>query len=130
MENIKKILQVEDEECIQGMVARVLSINNIEVELASDFTQAAEALEGTNGYSGLSQYDAFLLDMSFPGGNGADIARMIRERGHEGRIVMFSGRDIEEARKQTRDLCNIGYLNKPQNNIKNFLPALKGTYSE
>ena len=129
MPELKRILQVEDEEVIQGLVRMVLATKSIEVELASDLKQALEALEGTNSYSGLFQYDALLLDMAFPGGNGATVAKKARGLGYKGRIVMFSGVDMQEARKQTQDLDNIGYLKKPLD-IENFIPALEGTYSE
>ena len=128
-EKLTRILQVEDEEIVQKIVGRILALDDIEVEVAANLEQAMKALDGANGYSGISQYDALLLDMSFPGGNGAVVAKKARDLGYKGRIVMFSGKDMEEARKQTRDLDNVGYLSKPAD-MKKFVPALEGTYSD
>ncbi|MBW2977751.1 response regulator [Candidatus Woesearchaeota archaeon] len=129
MPDIQKILQLEDEEVVQDIVKTVLERKGIEIELVINLEQAMQALDGLNGYSGLSQYDALLLDMMLPDGKGSDIAKKVRELGFQGRIVMFSGRDMQDAKEQTQDLDNIGYLNKPTR-PKNFIPALEGTYSD
>lgn len=125
MGEIKKILQVEDEEGIATLVVTILAPKGIDVDLATNFEEATAALGSQNGYAGLQAYDAMLLDMNFPGGNGADIARMAREQGYQGRIVMFSGADLPEAKEQTQDLPNIGYLNKP-NQPDRIVLALQG----
>lgn len=126
---IKRILQVEDEEGIAELVSEFLGMDGITVELAVNYAEAVKALNG-EGYSGLREYDALLLDMGFPGnGNGADIARMARGRGYENRIVMFSAGDMKDAREQTQDLDNIGYLKKPFD-LDDIIPALQGEYND
>ena len=42
---------------------------------------------------------------------------------------MVSGADLPQAREETKNLENIGYLNKPFR-VDNLLPALKGEYTE
>ena len=127
---LAKILQVEDEKTISDMVERVLGMEATQVELARNFQEAMDALNGEGDYSGLSAYDALLLDMGFPGGNGADVAREARKGGFTGRIVMFSGRDMEDARTQTADIPNVGYIQKPVRDIFLIREALEGRYSE
>lgn len=71
-----------------------------------------QALAGEGNYSGSKQYYALLLDMGLPDGSGSDIARQARKDGFKGRIVIYSGMDMQEAKKQTADL-NVFYCNKP-----------------
>ena len=81
MQSLTKILQLEDDEQIPKAVARILRREGIEVELATNYIEAEAALRGeavkdlTNEtgqrqYSGLSHYDAMLLDMNVPSGFG------------------------------------------------------------
>ncbi|MBS3121745.1 response regulator [Candidatus Woesearchaeota archaeon] len=141
MQSLTKILQLEDDEQIPKAVARILRREGIEVELATNYIEAEAALRGeavkdlTNEtgqrqYSGLSHYDAMLLDMNVPSGFGSDIARTARAMGYQGRIVMFSGADMQKAREQTRGLENVGYLNKPYDSADLLVKALIGEYSD
>ncbi|MBI4453822.1 response regulator [Candidatus Woesearchaeota archaeon] len=138
---LTKILQLEDDEFIPKAIARILRREGIEVELATTYREAEAALRGeavrdlTNEtgqrqYIGLSHYDAMLLDMKVPGGFGSEIAKTARAMGYQGRIVMFSGADMQKAREQTIGIDNIGYLNKPTDSPDLIGKALRGEYSD
>lgn len=132
-----KLLYVEDEKPLAKMLPLILKRSGIdfEVEIATDFQEAIAALKGEKNpnaegnYSGLEQYAAIITDMSFPGGNGAIVAKEARKLGFDKRIVIASGQDMEQAKRETNELKNIGYLNKPFK-VQNLLPALEGKYSD
>ena len=111
MTEIRRILQLEDDSLAAGVVGIVAKMHGVEVELTETIAQAKDALDG-RGYSGLFNYKLLLLDMSLPDGRGAEIASLARQKGYEGRIVMFSG-DLVSAKKATEHLDKIGYLEKP-----------------
>lgn len=131
---LTKILQLEDDELLPRLIARRLKQDGIEVELATTFNEAIAALKGEQvgdkQYSGIAHYDAMLLDMNVSDGSGSEIAKQARSMGYQGRIVMFSGADMKEARKQTAGLDNIGYLNKPPQEVEQIYLALLGQYSD
>ena len=121
-----KIFQLEDNACIAELVSDVLEEEGIEVDVAYSCKEAREMLAGGK----LEQYDALLLDMGLPDGKGTDIVRYAIENGYDKRIVMFSGKDMPFAKKETADLPNIIYLQKPCSPIDNLILALKGEYSD
>ena len=130
MAEIQRVLQVEDEAGISGLIHDILEIKGIGHELATTGEEAIAALDGTGNYSGIDSYDVFLLDQSFPGGPGSRIAEEIRNRGNDKRIVMFSGADIQSAQSETSHLSNMHYLHKPMSNIvTQLVPALEGKYT-
>ncbi len=79
-----KILLVDDEEAIRFGVSRYLSKKGYEVEGASDLSEA-------KGKVAAERYDAILLDLTLPDGNGIDWIPELREARADLAIVVITG---------------------------------------
>ncbi|MFH1440164.1 MAG: response regulator [Candidatus Woesearchaeota archaeon] len=127
MSKLIRILHLEDEALIRRIMPKMLRGFCDEIEHAFNIAQAMDALNGAempyefitnpgdcySGLEGSKAYGALLLDMGLPDGRGSTIAHEARNRGYEGRIVMFSGVDFSDAIAQTSGLKNIAFLQKP-----------------
>ena len=83
-----------------------LSAEGYEVDTAGDATSAlAAATSGT--------YDAILMDVMLPGGNGFDICRTVRQRGVQTPILMLTARGQVVDRVVGLKLGADDYLVKP-----------------
>lgn len=103
-----RILIVEDEERLAEGLKRGLEKEGFAVDHIADGEEAAK-----HALVHHSSYDVIMLDLMLPGRNGADICRVLRERGVKTPILILTARD------QTVDkvtLLNLGaddYLTKP-----------------
>jgi CheY-like chemotaxis protein len=123
---IERILMLEDTAAVRRLTKRQLESFGYEVEVAEDYEQAINALEGQGDFTGLEGYDALLLDMDIPGkGNGADVAIRARERDYKGKIIMYSGGDMNAAKEKTADLEKISYLDKPADPKEKLYAAIQ-----
>ncbi|TQV84283.1 response regulator transcription factor [Exilibacterium tricleocarpae] len=78
-----KILLVEDDSLIAGLVSKALQAEGYNVE---------HVLNGEDGYLLLkrNKYDGLILDIMLPGMNGREICRKLREEGSRVPIVMLT----------------------------------------
>jgi two-component system alkaline phosphatase synthesis response regulator PhoP len=102
----RRLLLVEDEPGLVMTLTDRLAAEGYDVESATD---AASAL--TSATSGA--YDAILMDVMLPGGNGFDICRTVRQRGIQTPILMLTARGQVVDRVVGLKLGADDYLVKP-----------------
>lgn len=101
-----KVLLVEDESRLAGVVKDGLAAEGFVVDVVSD------------GISGLwaateSTYDAIVLDIMLPGLNGYDVLKQIRSRKIWTPVLMLTAKDGEYDQTDAFDLGADDYLTKP-----------------
>jgi two-component system OmpR family response regulator len=101
-----RVLVVEDEVKMAGLLKRGLEEEGYSVEVAGTAEDAIWA--GTEG-----QYDAILLDVMLPDGDGFAVCRELRERGRWSPVIMLTARDDVRDRVAGLDAGADDYLVKP-----------------
>lgn len=101
-----KILLVEDEEELSGIVARGLRKCGYAVDTAYD---GEEALD----YYGTNVYDVIILDLNLPKIDGLAVLQSIRRKDKKTKILILSARSAVEDRVQGLDMGANDYLTKP-----------------
>jgi two-component system alkaline phosphatase synthesis response regulator PhoP len=102
----QRLLLVEDEPGLVMTLTDRLTAEGYQVETATD---ASSAL----GRATSESFDAILLDVMLPGGNGFDICRAIRQRGIATPIIMLTARGQVVDRVVGLKLGADDYLVKP-----------------
>jgi two-component system response regulator MprA len=100
-----RVLVVEDDEEIAGVLRRSLRLEGYDVKLAEDGVAALEQ-------SSVFEPDAVVLDLGLPRLDGVEVARRLRADG-DVPILMLTARDSLEARVQGLDSGADDYLVKP-----------------
>src|SRR5947209_18276912 len=100
-----RVLVVEDDEEIAGVLRRSLRLEGYEVKLADDGVAALEQ-------SSVFEPDAVILDLGLPRLDGVEVARRLRAGG-DVPILMLTARDSLEARVEGLDSGADDYLVKP-----------------
>ncbi|HMJ40085.1 MAG TPA: response regulator transcription factor [Verrucomicrobiae bacterium] len=101
-----RVLIVEDEAKMAGLIRRGLEREGMAVDVAGDGEEAvwkAEAVE----------YDAIVLDLMLPGIDGLEVCRRLRESGVWSSILMLTARDAVKDRVAGLDRGADDYLTKP-----------------
>ncbi|MFL6605718.1 MAG: response regulator transcription factor [Steroidobacteraceae bacterium] len=101
-----KILIVEDQARLAGFLKKTLSDQSYVVDCVSGCGAALSALCETS-------YDAIILDVGLPDGNGFDLLRRWREAGFNVPVLILSARDTVRDRIKGLDLGADDYLPKP-----------------
>ena len=101
-----RILIVEDEVKMAGLLRRGLLEEGHAVDVA---TTGGEALVR----AGATEYDAILLDVMLPGGDGFQVCRQLRRQGVWSPVLMLTARDGVEDRVAGLDTGADDYLTKP-----------------
>jgi two-component system alkaline phosphatase synthesis response regulator PhoP len=102
----RRLLLVEDEPGLVMTLTDRLTAEGYDVESAMDAPMALQAV--TTGV-----FDAILLDVMLPGGNGFDVCRTIRQRGIQTPILMLTARGQVVDRVVGLKLGSDDYLVKP-----------------
>jgi two-component system OmpR family response regulator len=101
-----RILVVEDEVKMAGLLRRGLLEEGHAVDLAAT---GGEALVR----AGATEYDAIVLDVMLPGGDGFQVCRQLRQQGVWSPVLMLTARDAVEDRVAGLDTGADDYLTKP-----------------
>ena len=101
-----RILIVEDEVKMAVLLRRGLLEEGYAVDVA---TTGGEALVR----AGATEYDAILLDVMLPGGDGFQVCRQLRRQGVWSPVLMLTARDGVEDRVAGLDTGADDYLTKP-----------------
>jgi two-component system alkaline phosphatase synthesis response regulator PhoP len=102
----RRLLLVEDEPGLIMTLTDRLLAEGYEVESVSDAPKGLEQASSGN-------YDAILLDVMLPGGNGLDICRTLRQRGVQTPILMLTAKGQVVDRVVGLKLGADDYLVKP-----------------
>jgi DNA-binding response OmpR family regulator len=100
-----RVLVVEDDAEIAGVLRRSLRLEGYDVRLAEDGMAALEE-------SAVFQPDAVVLDLGLPRLDGVEVSRRLREDG-DVPILMLTARDSVESRVEGLDSGADDYLVKP-----------------
>jgi DNA-binding response OmpR family regulator len=101
-----KILIVEDQARLATFLQKSLSDRSYVVECVGSCAAALDALCQ-------SSYDAIILDIGLPDGNGFDLLRKWRDGGFNEPVLILSARDTVQDRIRGLDLGADDYLPKP-----------------
>jgi DNA-binding response OmpR family regulator len=103
-----KILIVEDDHDLGGMVVDWLRFEHHSVEIVHNGREGLERLQ-------TSEYDAVILDWDLPGMAGIDVCRQFRTEGGLSPIIMLTGKNAISEKEQGLDSGADDYLTKPFN---------------
>jgi two-component system response regulator FlrC len=101
-----KVLVVDDEADDACLLAIGLRMDGFEVETVSDAGRALDAMAG-------EAFDLVVADLMMPGTNGIQLARMIRERFPDVRVVLMSAYLLSERQLVLADCGAVGFAPKP-----------------
>lgn len=101
-----KVLVIEDDEKLAAVLVRGFREQQVDVIRAPDFREARERLL-------FGMYDAIILDLMLPGGDGHDLCRLARERGITTPVLMLTARDTVDDRVRGLEIGADDYLTKP-----------------
>jgi two-component system, OmpR family, response regulator len=101
-----RILVVEDEPAMAGLLQRALEKEGHAVDLATNGTDALWSATEVD-------YDAIVLDAMIPAPDGFEVCRQLRERKRWAPIIMLTARDGVEDRVRGLDAGADDYLTKP-----------------
>jgi putative nucleotidyltransferase with HDIG domain len=101
-----KIMIIDDEESIRGLLSRILKMNGDECALASSAAEAREFLKE-------KEYDLMLCDVNMPGENGIELARYAITEYPDIAIIMVTAIDDQEIVKSALEVGAYGYIVKP-----------------
>ncbi len=100
------ILVVDDNDAAAGGMGKLLELKGCSVSYAYDGEQAIEK-------AALVSPDLILLDIGLPDMDGYTVAKTLRARGYEGRLIALTGYSTEEARAKGQGAGFEHYLIKP-----------------
>jgi two-component system, OmpR family, response regulator MprA len=100
------VLVVDDDFAIRESLDRALRANGYDVELATDGTEALQAIDD-------APFDAVVLDVLMPGRNGIDVCRSVRASGNHVPILILTARDAVPDRVAGLEAGADDYLVKP-----------------
>jgi two-component system OmpR family response regulator len=101
-----RVLIVEDDVKMAGLVRRGLTEEGLSADVAKNGDDALWMAAATD-------YDAIVLDVMLPGGDGFDVCRSLREKGEWAPVLMLTARDAVEDRVAGLDAGADDYLTKP-----------------
>ena len=101
-----RLLVIEDNARLASLIANLLREHGFAVDSVDTVEAALAALE-------TASYDLILLDLSLPGGDGADILKTIRRRGQGTPVLVATARADVTQRVQTLNQGADDYLVKP-----------------
>ncbi len=101
-----RVLIVEDEAKMAGLIGRGLREDGMAVDLAGNGEDAV-------WMAGATGYDAIVLDVLLPGIDGFEVCRRLRDDGVDAPVLMLTARDAVEDRVRGLDTGADDYLTKP-----------------
>ena len=101
-----RVLIVEDDAELAGLVREGLAKLQIETTVASTFADGVER-------AGQTAFDVVILDVMLPGGSGFDLCRKLREKGSTTPVLMLTALDAVDDRVRGLEAGADDYLSKP-----------------
>ena len=112
MHNRNKILLVEDEKSLANDVINYLSENNYKCTHTNILSKARDLIKRNN-------YDAVLLDLGLPDGDGLSLISIIKSNDITCGVIIISAKDAVDKKVEGLELGADDYLTKPF-----FMPEL------
>ncbi len=104
--NRGKILIVDDEAAVRGVLIKTLESNGYNCTPAADASEARRCLEKQG-------FDLILCDIMMPGESGLDLIRHVASKYPDTAIIMVTGIDDPQEVKIAREIGIYGYILKP-----------------
>lgn len=104
----ERVLVVDDDPPLRGLLQRYLEDNGFEVLVAGDCRQAEQQLDRHH-------IDVIVLDLMLPGEDGLSFCRRLRGQGNQTPIIMLTARGDEVDRIVGLEIGADDYLPKPGN---------------
>ncbi len=101
-----KILVIEDEPEMKGLIKQFLVGENYVVEVAGDFQSGLDKIVSFD-------YDCILLDIMLPGGNGLDLLQELKNMNKADSVIIISAKDSLDDKIKGLNLGADDYLTKP-----------------
>jgi DNA-binding response OmpR family regulator len=101
-----KILIVEDEKALAESIETYLSQENYRCEWAANYEKALEKIQ-------LYDYEAIILDITLPDGNGLDLLKTLKKQRNKAGILIVSARNSLDDKLSGLDLGADDYITKP-----------------
>ena len=105
----RPILIVEDDEALRETLAEQLAEENVfTIATAGTLEEADAAINSTD-----ARFDAVILDIGLPDGDGRDYCARLRKQGHRMPVIMLTGADAESDVVRGLDSGANDYIAKP-----------------
>jgi len=101
-----KILIVEDEPEMQGLIKQFLEDENYTIETAGDFETGLDKIVSYD-------YECILLDIMLPGGNGLELLYELKKLKKTDSVIIISAKDSIDDKVKGLGLGADDYLTKP-----------------
>jgi DNA-binding response OmpR family regulator len=101
-----RVLVVDDEANHSRVIAIGLRVEGFQVDTATD-------AEGALGLLAAEPFDLAIVDLMMPGTNGIQLARLVRERHPNTRVVLMSAYHLSERQLLRADCGAVGFVPKP-----------------
>ena len=101
-----RVLVIEDEEKLAGIISRGLRAEGFAVDIAND---GERGLQLATSHS----YDLIILDIMLPKRTGTEVLSSIREKNNHVPIMMLTARDTVDHKVKHLDMGADDYLTKP-----------------
>jgi DNA-binding response OmpR family regulator len=106
-EQAGKLLLVEDENLLRGLIAQFLRAEGFEV------VEAADGSEGVEFFASAGPFDVVLLDLNLPVLSGVDVCRRIKGMNPLQPVIICSAAILDSHAEALRELTVDQFLNKP-----------------
>jgi DNA-binding response OmpR family regulator len=103
---LPRVLVVDDEANHARVIAIGLRVEGFQVETAAD-------AEGAMGLLAAEPFEIAIVDLMMPGTNGIQLARLMRERHPDTRVVLMSAYHLSERQLLRADCGAVGFVPKP-----------------
>jgi DNA-binding NtrC family response regulator len=102
------VLVVDDEQLLLWAIAESLRSRGMEVDEASNATEAVRALTSKDGVP-----EAVLLDLNLPDSHDLGLVRMVRKLAPAARVFLMTAFGSPEIRAEARQLGVVDIIDKP-----------------
>jgi len=119
-----KVLVVDDEEYVRGMLASMLGSMGLESVEANNGDDGLAAFIGTGG-----KFIACVIDLTMQGMGGLELLERIREVDSRVPIVLVSGYSPHDVRQKESKSASISFLQKPFT-LEQFRSSINAHLSE
>ena len=92
-----RLLYVDDDEPLRGLVEKQLHDEDFSIDTADDGDSALEIL-------GKSSYDVVILDIRMPGGSGLDVLEKFRRAAWAPKVIVFTNYAFTQYRKKCLEI--------------------------
>jgi len=103
-----KVLVVEDDELVSGLISDCLKLDHYDVEVVANGKEASDRLK-------LYNYDLIVLDWQLPEESGMDVCQKYRASGGNTPIIMLTGKRSIDDKEAGLNAGADDYLTKPFN---------------